>query len=416
MKLGRLVGWGTALWALLVTAVFMFFLWLQTKQPFHLWTFLSSAEPEHFFNAARTAATLLGVAGLGGAALIAYRRQTATETTLKDDRTKALHERYSAGADQLGHDSSAIRLAGVYALASLADDWQTHRPGARERQVCSDLLCAYLRSSSRTQDPGTTDGDVRAAIVDSIWKRIRFLPGRDTWITNPEWHWLTLNLRSTDLSDVKLSSAFLANADFTTASLARADLTGARFSWDRTERDSFTEQLEDSFQHRKAPPRAPRPRDFVDRATLVWTSFEKARLVGVDLSATRPQWVTFNHAAMGHADLTLAYVQTCDFTGADLSNALFVGSTLSDVSYDDDPVPAALMVNANLVGADFHHAYIGHADFTGADLSGANFSDATGLTHAILRDVVHNDFTKWPVGFAPPPRRRRQPLPPTPQS
>lgn len=406
MKLGKLVGWGTAFWALLVTGVFLFFVWLQTGQPFHPWRFLGAAEPDEFFNAARTAATLLGVAGLGGAALIAYRRQTSAETTLHDERTKALHERYSAGAAQLGHESSAIRLAGVYALASLADDWQAHRPGARERQVCSDLLCAYLRSSSQSRSAADTDGDVRAAIVDSIWKRTRSLPGPDSWINKPEWHHLKLNLRSADLSDMKLSNAFLASADFTTANLSRADLTSASFSFDYTKRDLFGEQIEDSFQHRQAPPRRPRPRDLVACATLVWTSFESCKLDSADFGATRPQWVTFNHASMTRADFTLAHVQTCDFTGADLSNAKFVGTTLSGVRYDDKP-PAAVLVKAKLIAAIFHHAYIGHADFTGADLSGANFSHAMGLEQANLKDVVYDDTTRWPLGFVPPPSRWR---------
>ncbi|MFD9499878.1 hypothetical protein [Streptomyces sp. NPDC060035] len=34
----------------------------------------------------------------------------------------------------LGHDQAAVRLAGVYALARLADDW------AEQRQVCIDVL------------------------------------------------------------------------------------------------------------------------------------------------------------------------------------------------------------------------------------------------------------------------------------
>lgn len=405
MKLGKLVGWGTAFWAVLVSGVFLFFVWLQTGQPFHPWKFLSAAEPDEFFNAARTAATLLGVAGLGGAALIAYRRQTSTETTLHDERTKALHERYSAGAEQLGHESSAIRLAGVYALASLADDWETHKPGARERQVCSDLLCAYLRSSSQSPSAEGTDGDVRAAIVDSIWKRTRSLPGPDSWINRPEWHMLTLNLRGADLTHTKLSYAFLAFADLTTARLTRANLAGAVFSRDFTDRDRFTEQLEDSFQHRKALPRAPRPRDVVMSATLVWTSFEKCMLDSADFGASHPRWVTFNHASMRHTDFTLARVQTCDFTSADLSKALFAGATLSEPRYGGDPTPAAFMVNAKLIGADFHHAHIGHVDFTGADLSGANFYDTTGLEHANLNNVVYDDTTRWPLGFVLPPSR-----------
>jgi len=42
-------------------------------------------------------------------------------------------------AGQIGSESPAVRLAGVHAMAGLADDW------AQQRQTCVDVLCAYLR-------------------------------------------------------------------------------------------------------------------------------------------------------------------------------------------------------------------------------------------------------------------------------
>src|SRR5215475_13418560 len=54
------------------------------------------------------------------------------------DRT--LNERFATAAGQLGDDKRpAVRLAGVYAMAGLADDWPENR------QTCVDILCAYLR-------------------------------------------------------------------------------------------------------------------------------------------------------------------------------------------------------------------------------------------------------------------------------
>lgn len=41
------------------------------------------------------------------------------------ERQKALHDRYSAGVAQLGNENPTVRLAGVYALANLADQWDT---------------------------------------------------------------------------------------------------------------------------------------------------------------------------------------------------------------------------------------------------------------------------------------------------
>jgi hypothetical protein len=47
--------------------------------------------------------------------------------------------RFGSATAQIGSDQSAVRLAGVYAMSGLADDW------VENRQVCVDVLCAYLR-------------------------------------------------------------------------------------------------------------------------------------------------------------------------------------------------------------------------------------------------------------------------------
>ncbi|MEU6724742.1 hypothetical protein ABZ917_13615 [Nonomuraea wenchangensis] len=88
------------------------------------------------------------VAGVGGviALVVAYRRQRVLETTSAlehskeaRERTRVFNERFATACGQLGEDSAAVRLAGVHALAGLADDWSAGR------QTCIDVLCAYLR-------------------------------------------------------------------------------------------------------------------------------------------------------------------------------------------------------------------------------------------------------------------------------
>src|SRR5215831_14210978 len=60
--------------------------------------------------------------------------------TLAEQRTRTLNERFATAAGQLGSDKpAAVRLAGVYAMAGLADDWPENR------QTCVDVLCAFLR-------------------------------------------------------------------------------------------------------------------------------------------------------------------------------------------------------------------------------------------------------------------------------
>ncbi|MGB8382274.1 MAG: hypothetical protein WCG47_13715, partial [Dermatophilaceae bacterium] len=125
--------------ALLVTIPAAFFLaWLA-----YGWTptaiVSQSAKDANFLEPAKIALTL--AAGLGGAVAItvAYRRQQVTERAEKSAVQATLRDRYGAAASQLGHEDATVRLAGVYALANLADEWD------EQRQQCVDVLCAHLR-------------------------------------------------------------------------------------------------------------------------------------------------------------------------------------------------------------------------------------------------------------------------------
>src|SRR5215831_13951339 len=69
------------------------------------------------------------------------------DRTLAEQRARTLNERFATAAEQLGSDKPAIRLAGVHAMAGLADDWEANR------QTCIDVLCAYLRMPYEP-DPG----------------------------------------------------------------------------------------------------------------------------------------------------------------------------------------------------------------------------------------------------------------------
>ncbi|MER6443744.1 pentapeptide repeat-containing protein [Streptomyces venezuelae] len=87
----------------------------------------------------RLSITILTVLGAVLAGVYAYRKQRIAEGDARRADASQLAERYSTAAGQLGHETPAVRLAGVYAMARLADDW------VEQRQVCVDVLCAYLR-------------------------------------------------------------------------------------------------------------------------------------------------------------------------------------------------------------------------------------------------------------------------------
>ncbi|MFE1986737.1 pentapeptide repeat-containing protein [Streptomyces mirabilis] len=87
----------------------------------------------------KTTVTVLTLVGAVLAGIYAYRKQLLAEGDAHRADASQLADRYTAAAEQLGHQQAAVRLAGVYALARLADDWE------EQRQVCTDVLCAYLR-------------------------------------------------------------------------------------------------------------------------------------------------------------------------------------------------------------------------------------------------------------------------------
>lgn len=94
---------------------------------------------------------------------LALNAETAKTSGVRSD-AEALAKRYQDAAAQLGHDTAAVRLAGAYALARLADDW------VEQRQTCVDVLCAYLRmpASSVVGDGNgpleAAEGQVRSTI------------------------------------------------------------------------------------------------------------------------------------------------------------------------------------------------------------------------------------------------------------
>ena len=84
--------------------------------------------------------SLISLAGTVVVAIAGFRAtRSVGENTLAEQRTRTLNERFAAMAAQLGDAQPAVRLAGVHAMAGLADDWQ------QNRQTCVDVLCAYLR-------------------------------------------------------------------------------------------------------------------------------------------------------------------------------------------------------------------------------------------------------------------------------
>jgi uncharacterized protein YjbI with pentapeptide repeats len=173
------------------------------------------------------------VAGAGAlvALVVAYRRQRVAEVatrvdkehweaTAAHDQYRVFNERFTAIAAQLGHSEPAVRLAGVHAMAGLADDWTDNR------QTCVDVLCAYLRlppGNPSERVAYEANREVRHTIIRLICTHLR---------EGAAWSWEGLNF---DFTGVMFDGGNFADARFS-GGIVRFDgasFRGGRVSFDR---------------------------------------------------------------------------------------------------------------------------------------------------------------------------------------
>lgn len=155
-------------------------LWLILGEPKFAPSHPGPLTPTDIYDGIKIALTVVG--GIGGviALVVAYRRQrygerehARAEAAAAREDTKLYTERFRTAADQLGSDKPAVRLAGVYAMGSLADDWPAGR------QTCIDVLCAYLRmpyavpKTKPDRPPKREERQVRQTIVKLIGEHLR---------------------------------------------------------------------------------------------------------------------------------------------------------------------------------------------------------------------------------------------------
>jgi uncharacterized protein YjbI with pentapeptide repeats len=148
------------------------------------------------------------------------RRATSKQLdrTFAEQRIQTLNERFATAAEQLGSDKPAVQLAGVYAMAGLADDWKENLP--KNRQTCVDVLCAFLRIPHEL-DPGADVDEpkrlarrARSEVRDTVFRVITAHLRADAAVS-----WRGLNFDFTGV-------AFDGKADF-----SRAEFTGGNVSF-----------------------------------------------------------------------------------------------------------------------------------------------------------------------------------------
>ncbi|GHA55911.1 hypothetical protein GCM10010303_79720 [Streptomyces purpurascens] len=296
------------------------------------------------------------VAGGGGvvALVVAYRRQHLNETTDAREHDKALIERFGAAAEQLGAEQPAVRMAGAYAMARLADEWP------QERQMCIDVLCGYLRMPHALDPPS----DNQAL---TTWQRERKV--RET----------VLQLIGAHLRDGAPESWQGYDLNFAGAVIDAADFRGARFTGGDI---VFVETV--FVAHGR------------DQIIFDDVDFAKGSHVYFRLAEFRSGSVRFNRATFSGGWVTF---DSASFTGAQV-NFREANFTAGEILFED---------------AEFSDGCI---DFSGASFTGSTVNFGEHHLPSIYRTVPPAHFSGGTVDFSQaadftqPPHFGLQTLPP----
>lgn len=179
------------------------------------WQFGARDETPNQLDLTRIALAVAVVVGGAAALAVIYRRQ--------HDRERGRYsELFGAAAQQLGDADVAVRIAGVYALAGVADEF-----GLRgRRQQCIDVLCGYLRLPYEPED-GANHLVTRSESVEQ-WgtkvERVFRVRQNDREVRRTIVRVISAHLR--EHADVSWKSY---NFDFTEAVFDNADFAGVEF-------------------------------------------------------------------------------------------------------------------------------------------------------------------------------------------
>lgn len=267
-------------------------------------------KPSDTYDAIKIA--LAVVAGAGGvvALVVAYRRQHLSETTNAREYEKALIEQFVAASEQLGAEKPAVRMAGAYAMARLADEWP------QERQMCIDVLCGYLRMP-HAPDPPTEDQALMT------WEREREVRGTVLQLIGA--HLRDDAPESWQGCDLNLAGAVIHAADFRGARFTGGDIIFVKTIFIGHGRDQVVFDGVDFAEgscvyFRLAEFRSGSIR--FNRATFNggWVTFDSARFTGAQ--------VNFRDASFAAGEILFDDAEFSDGC-IDFSGATFTGSTVN---------------------------------------------------------------------------------------
>jgi len=328
------------------------------------------------------------VAGTGAlvALIVAYRKQRTAEADSAHDRTRVFNERFISIAKQLGDDKAAVRIAGVHAMAGLADDWMEHR------QTCVDVLCAYLRMpnpSDPGEDAAPADKLAHAADQEVRQTAVRVLVSHLKPQAAVSWCGLDLDFTRVRFENADFGGAVFSNAQ---VSFRGAEFTGTMVNFSLASFISGWVDFSDTvFCLSEEEPRNPQRYDWGGSRV----DFGGADFLGGEVQFSCAMFtcgtLSFNSARFRGARVDLDRVmfssRNVEFIGADFAggNVFLNDSVFSSekVSFSHAKFHGWVSLSrakfadgtAQFTRAEF---LTGEVDFRGATFSGAavDFSDA----------------------------------------
>ncbi len=206
-------------------------------------------------------------------------------------RETALRQRFTDAAALLSNGQVPVRLAGVYALASLADNWHDFGDDA-ELQMCVRLLCDQLRLAPTTP----AEFEVHRCIVALIRAH---RPAQET----EDAVWADCSL---DLTGAYIPGVNLIDTDLTGVTLFRANLAGASLA-----------------------------NSVLTDVSATYANFDRANLVGVTACAADLRWSKLTNCLMTGSDLSRADLRHAEFTGSDHTKARLGSADVSGAALED---------------------------------------------------------------------------------
>ena len=272
-----------------------------------------------------------------------------------------LNERYQQGAEMLGSDVLAVRLAGIYALQRLAEE----HPRQYHIQIMR-LFCAFARHPTRDDGVETkSEGDGEPRLrqdVQAVMDAISICHARQGGLELAAI--VRLDLRGADLPGARLFKACLSRANLSMANLAGANLIGAGLAG----ADFGRANLEGAT---------------LSGADLSRAGFDRAELSGARLDSANLAKARLSSANLAKARLSSANLARAHLSGANLAGASLHESDLSRTRLQGASLVGASLPQANLVGAILSKTNLAGALLSGANLTGSDLSDAN-LSRTVL--------------------------------